>query len=79
MTRAWTALLAGMVLLAGAAPLAGSQNSPRVAILEQDGWAAIRAGNGSAAADAFREAIKLDPEECLAAAGRRNRGIPATA
>ncbi len=61
MTRAWTALLAGMVLLAGAAPLTGSQNSPRVAILEQDGWAAIRAGNGSAAADAFREAIKLDP------------------
>ena len=62
MTRAWTALLAGIVLLAGVAPLTGSQNSPRVAILEQDGWAAIKAGNGPAATDAFREAIKLDPK-----------------
>ena len=54
-------MLVGMMLLVGTAPLAGSQNSPRVAILEQDGWEAIKAGKGPAAADAFREAIKLDP------------------
>jgi len=39
-----------------------TQNSPRVAILEQDGWAAIKAGKGPAAIEAFREAIKLDPK-----------------
>ena len=48
-----------VLLLSGA--LLFSQNSPRVAILEQDGWAAIKAGKGAAAAEAFREAIKLDP------------------
>ena len=42
--------------------LPGRQNSPRVAILEQDGWAAIKAGKGPAATEAFREAIKLDPK-----------------
>jgi tetratricopeptide (TPR) repeat protein len=46
-------LLTGTLLL--------TQNSPRVAILEQDGWAAIKAGKGPAASEAFREAIKLDP------------------
>jgi tetratricopeptide (TPR) repeat protein len=55
------ALLAGMLLLIGTAPLAG-QNSPRVGMLEQQGWAAIKAGNLPAAAEAFREAIALDPK-----------------
>ena len=59
MILAGTAPLAGS---AGAAPLAGSQNSPRVASLEQDGWAAIKAGKGPAATEAFREAIRLDPK-----------------
>ncbi len=49
-----------VVLLSGALLL--SQNSPRVAILEQDGWAAINDGKGPAATEAFREAIKLDPK-----------------
>jgi len=39
-----------------------TQNSPRVAMLEQDGWNAITAGNFPAAVDAFREAIRLDPK-----------------
>ena len=56
------ALLAGAVILAGATLLAGDQNSPRVATLEQAGWAAIKAGKGPAATEAFREAIKLDPK-----------------
>jgi tetratricopeptide (TPR) repeat protein len=38
-----------------------TQNSPRVAMLELDGWRAIKAGNFAAAVDAFREAIRLDP------------------
>lgn len=42
--------------------LAGGQNSPRVGMLEQDGWAAIKAGNLPAADAAFREAIALDPK-----------------
>jgi hypothetical protein len=41
--------------------LAGGQNSPRVGMLEQDGWAAIKAGNLPVAEAAFREAIGLDP------------------
>lgn len=49
-----------VLLLSGALLL--SQNSPRVAILEQDGWAAIKAGKGAAAAEVFRDAIKLDPK-----------------
>jgi thioredoxin-like negative regulator of GroEL len=61
-TLAGSVILAGMLLSAGSITLAGSQNSPRVAILEQDGWAAIKAGKGSAATEAFREAIKLDPK-----------------
>jgi hypothetical protein len=48
------------LLLAGAMLL--TQSSPRVAMLEQDGWAAIKAGKGEAAIEAFREAIKLDPK-----------------
>lgn len=54
--------LVGMLISAGNVALAASQNSPRVAILEQDGWTAIQAGNGPAASEAFRAAIKLDPK-----------------
>ena len=43
------------------AALLVTQNSPRVAMLELDGWRAINAGNFPAAVDAFREAIRLDP------------------
>ncbi|MFM8535185.1 MAG: tetratricopeptide repeat protein [Acidimicrobiia bacterium] len=49
-----------VVLLVGA--LMAAQNSPTVGLLEQDGWAAIKAGNHQAALTAFREAIKLDPK-----------------
>jgi tetratricopeptide (TPR) repeat protein len=62
MTRAGRAILAGIVILAGTAPLAGSQNSPRVGMLEQAGWAAIKSGNHKSATDAFLEAAKLDPK-----------------
>lgn len=61
MKAAGIALVAGLLVLGGTA-YAGGQNSPRVAILEQEGWAAIKAGKGPAAMDAFREAIKLDPK-----------------
>lgn len=47
-------------VLAGAMLLA--QNSPRVALLEQEGWAAIKAGRAAVAVEAFNEAIKLDPK-----------------
>lgn len=49
-----------VVLLVGA--LMAAQNSPKVGLLEQDGWAAIKAGNHQAALTVFREAIKLDPK-----------------
>ncbi|HWI20349.1 MAG TPA: tetratricopeptide repeat protein [Vicinamibacterales bacterium] len=42
--------------------LALGQNSPRVGLLDQEGWAAIKAGNHQAALEAFREAIRLDPK-----------------
>src|SRR5262245_47012714 len=48
------------LVLAGALLL--TQNSPRVSMLEQQGWAAIKAGKSAAAVDLFREAIKLDPK-----------------
>jgi tetratricopeptide (TPR) repeat protein len=51
-----------MMLVGGVHLHAATQNSPRVAILEQDGWAAIRAGNGQVAVEAFRAAITLDPK-----------------
>ncbi len=71
MKNAGTALLVGTVLLVGTAPLAGSvmpagsQNSPRVSLLEQAGWTAIRASNFKAAVDAFAEAAKLDPKNAM--------------
>lgn len=52
-----------IVLLAGA--LLTAQNSPRVAILEQAGWAAIKAGQPQVAMESFSEAIKLDPKNAL--------------
>ena len=48
-------LLVAMALLA-------AQNSPRVAMLEQAGWDAIKSNQLQVAADAFREAIALDPK-----------------
>lgn len=39
-----------------------TQSSPKVAILEQEGWAALKAGKPQAAVTAFTEAIKLDPK-----------------
>ena len=39
-----------------------AQNSPRVSMLDQQGWAAIKAGKPAAAAELFREAITLDPK-----------------
>lgn len=75
MTLAGTALLAGVLMLAGAVPLAGAgQNSPRVGMLEQDGWAAIKAGNANSATEIFREAIALDPKN---AALRLGAGVAA--
>ena len=49
-----------IVVLAGALLIA--QNSPRVGMLEQAGWSAIKAGNYKAASQAFAEATKLDPK-----------------
>ncbi len=57
------ALLAGAVMIAGSTLLAGSaQNSPRVAMLEQAGWDAIKRNNLPVAAASFKEAITLDPK-----------------
>jgi hypothetical protein len=57
------ALLAGAVMIAGSTLLAGSaQNSPRVAMLEQAGWDAIKRNNLPVAAATFKEAITLDPK-----------------
>lgn len=50
------------IMLAGVTVLAGEQNSPKVGLLEQEGWAAIKDGNHLAALAAFREGIKLDPK-----------------
>jgi tetratricopeptide (TPR) repeat protein len=60
--------LAALLLLVG---LLEGQNSPRVAMLEQAGWDAIKTGRLAAAADAFKEAIALDPKNASlrAAAG----------
>lgn len=42
--------------------VAAAQSSPKAAMLEQAGWAAIKSGDAQAAADAFRDAIALDPK-----------------
>src|SRR5688500_3885509 len=49
-------------LVLAIALLTASQNSPRVAMLEQAGWDAIKANRLQVAADAFRDAIALDPK-----------------
>ena len=59
MIRSSLALAAVLVL--GSGP-AAAQNSPRAGMLEQDGWAAIKAGQAQAAADTFKAAIVLDPK-----------------
>lgn len=41
---------------------AAAQSSPKAAMLEQAGWDALKAGQPQVAADAFREAIALDPK-----------------
>ena len=61
-TLAGVLTLAGGMILAGAIGIAAAQSSPRVGMLEQEGWAAIKAGNLKAATDAFREATKLEPK-----------------
>ena len=68
MKRVGMAILVGTAILVGATHLdgkaileRGAQNSPRVALLEQAGWAAIKANNLPAASAAFKEAISLDP------------------
>ena len=61
MNLAGAVTLAAALILVGAPPVA-AQNSPRVGMLEQAGWQAIRAGNPRAAVDAFTEAGKLDPK-----------------
>ena len=55
-------ILVGSLIFAGAVSISAAQNSPRVGMLEQQGWAAIKAGNGKAATDAFTEATKLEPK-----------------
>ena len=66
MKRAGAAILAGVLILAGGVTLArGSQNSPRVGMLEQAGWRAISAGQYPTATDAFMEAAKLDPKNAM--------------
>jgi tetratricopeptide (TPR) repeat protein len=49
--------------------VAGAQNSPRVAMLEQAGWDAIKAGRPAVAAESFKEAIALDPKNASLRAG----------
>src|SRR5688572_4290881 len=46
-----------------------AQNSPRVAMLEQAGWEALKANRLQVAADAFREAIALDPKNAALRVG----------
>ena len=61
-TFAGVTALAGILILVGTTTLAGAQNSPRVGMLEREGWAALKAGNAKAATEAFREATKLEPK-----------------
>ena len=46
-----------------------AQNSPRVAMLEQAGWEALKANRLQVAADAFREAMTLDPKNAALRVG----------
>lgn len=49
--------------------LVDTQNSPRVAMLEQAGWDAISADRPAAAVEAFKEAIALDPKNAALRVG----------
>jgi Flp pilus assembly protein TadD len=49
--------------------LTAAQNSPRVAMLEQAGWDALKANRLQVAVDAFREAIALDPKNAALRVG----------
>lgn len=60
-TGAGCVRLVGTLILAGTTLVAG-QNSPRVGMLEQEGWAAIKAGRADAASRLFADAIALDPK-----------------
>src|SRR5687768_15554115 len=51
-----------ITLLALTSMPAVAQTSPKAAMLEQEGWQALKAGDTQAAANAFREAITLDPK-----------------
>ena len=62
MKRSGMPIFVGMLFFAGSVLLAGTQSSPRVGMLEQEGWRAIKAGNFKAAVDAFGEATKLEPK-----------------
>jgi tetratricopeptide (TPR) repeat protein len=57
-----SAALASAPSAALASAPAAAQNSPRVGMLEQDAWAAIKAGDAAKAAGLFAEAITLDPK-----------------
>jgi len=46
-----------------------AQNSPRVAMLEQAGWDALKANQPQIAAEVFREAISLDPKNAALRVG----------
>lgn len=64
------ARLDGETLLDGAALLDGrAQNSPRVAMLEQAGWDALKRNDLPLAAATFKEAITLDPKNAALRVG----------
>src|SRR5262245_26574946 len=54
--------LAGVIAVIVATSTLAAQNSPRVTLLDQQGWAAIKDGKPAVAIDLFREAIKIDPK-----------------
>ena len=59
--------LVGVLFLVGVliSATAFAQNSPGVGMLEQDGFAALKAGDGPKATQLFAEAIKLDPKNAI--------------
>ena len=58
-SRQRLAAAAAVVFLA--ATFAAAQSSPKAAMLEEEGWTALKSGRAQAAADAFRGAIALEP------------------
>jgi tetratricopeptide (TPR) repeat protein len=61
-TSASTRFLLGAALLVHLAAALSAQVDPRTALLERAGWDAVAAGQGHAAAEAFREALAVDPK-----------------